>query len=235
MLSTLSAKIAVVIIVAIFTAGCMEIDNSWQKEFGLGERTLVSTGKNPFFILEPGFQQTLEGKTAKLLVTVLDETKEVQGITTRVVEEREWKRGTLVEVSRNYFAIDPETNDVFYFGEEVDMYKNGKVDNHSGAWLAGENGAKAGLIMPGKPVMNMKYYQEIAPGVAMDRAEVISINETFETPAETFSNCLKTREGTALNPLEKEYKTYAPGIGLIQDQNLRLTGYGYVNEKEGGM
>lgn len=230
MLHTLYAMIAAVIIAAIFAAGCMENDDSWQKEFGLSERTLVPTGKNPYFILEPGFQQTLEGKTAKLLVTVLNETKEVQGITTRVVEEREWKNGALVEVSRNFFAIDPETNDVFYFGEEVDMYKNGKVDNHSGAWLAGTDGATAGLIMPGEPAMGMKYYQEIAPRVAMDRAEVVGIDVTFETPAGSFSKCLKTKEGTALNPQEKEYKTYAPGIGLIQDQKLLLTGYGFSNE-----
>ena len=47
------------------------------------------------------------------------------------------------------------------------------MDNHKGAWLADKNdknGAKAGLMMPGKPKVGMKYYQEIAPGVAMDRA-----------------------------------------------------------------
>jgi hypothetical protein len=102
--------------------------------------------------------------------------------------------------------------------------------SHSGAWLAGENGAKAGLMMPGKPVLGMKYYQEIAPGVAMDRAEIVSLDDDFETPAGTFSNSLRTSEGTALNPLEREYKTYAPGIGLIQDASLLLTEYGFVSD-----
>ena len=37
-----------------------------------------------------------------------------------------------------------------------------------GAWLAGENRAEAGLMMPGEPAVGIKYYQEIAPGVAMD-------------------------------------------------------------------
>jgi hypothetical protein len=86
-------------------------------------------------------------------------------------------------------------------------------------------------MMPGKPSLGMKYYQEIAPGVAMDRAEIVSLDETLETPAETFSKCLKTKEGTALNPLEKEFKTYAPGIGLIQDQNLLLTEHGFIKKK----
>ena len=60
-------------------------------------------------------------------------------------------------------------------------------------------------------------------------AEVISIDETFSTPAGEFTDLLVTKEGTALNSLEKEFKTYAPGIGLIQDQNLLLVEYGVVD------
>jgi hypothetical protein len=74
--------------------------------------------------------------------------------------------------------------------------------------------------MSGDPQVGMKYYQEIAPDVALDRAEVVSLDETLETPAGLFANCLRTREGTALNVSESESKTYAPGIGLIQDQSL---------------
>jgi Concanavalin A-like lectin/glucanases superfamily len=53
----------------------------------------------------------------ELTITVLNETKMVDGVETRVVEERETKGGKLKEVSRNYFAISKRTNDVFYFGE----------------------------------------------------------------------------------------------------------------------
>jgi hypothetical protein len=100
--------------------------------------------------------------------------------------------------------------------------------NHSGAWLAGENGARAGLIMSGQPQVGMKYYQELAPGVAMDRAEIIRADGACKTPAGTFSQCLTTQEGTALNPLEREFKSYAPGIGLVQDASLFLTQYGFA-------
>jgi hypothetical protein len=37
-------------------------------------------------------------------------------------------------------------------------------------WLA-RMVTKAGMIMPGKVEVGLKYYQEIAPGVAEDRAE----------------------------------------------------------------
>lgn len=190
---------------------------------------LVATGANPFFILEPGFTLYLEGldegQPATLTITVLAETKTVAGVETRVVEERETLGGEVIEVSRNFFAISKRTNCVYYFGEEVDMYEDGKVVSHSGAWLAGEKGARFGILMPGTPLLGARYYQEIAPGVAMDRAEVVGLDETFETPAGKFDKCLKTEETT---PLEsgREHKFYAPGIGLVKDGPLKLTRHG---------
>jgi hypothetical protein len=204
-------------------------DPSWRHQFGISECPLAPTGRNRYFILEPGFQLVLDGGSERLAITALDETKKVAGVTTRVVEEREWRDGELIEVSRNFFAICPTTKDVFYFGEEVDDIKDGQVVAHAGAWLAGEKGARAGLIMPGNPRVGMRYYQEIAPGVALDRAEIVSLDETLETPAGVFFSSLKTQEGTALNTNEKEFKTYAPGIGLIQDEGLLLTEYGFVD------
>jgi hypothetical protein len=226
------------VIIMLFAAGCAGICSKtttesgskpeWQEDFGISERSFATTGRNEYFILEPGYRITLENDEEKVVITVLDETRDVNGVATRVVEEREWKNGNLVEVSRNFFALCTKTKDVFYFGEDVDVYKQGKVVGHGGAWLAGSGDAKAGLMIPGTPRVGMKYYQEVAPGVAMDRAEVVSVNETFTTPAGVFNNCLKTKEGTALNPNEKEYKRYAPGIGIIQDSDLLLSKHEFV-------
>jgi hypothetical protein len=190
---------------------------------------LASTGRNRFFVLEPGYQLVLEGKEkgkpVVLTITVLNETKLVDGVETRVVEEKETAGGQPVEISRNYFAISANTSDVFYFGEDVDMYKDGKVVGHEGAWLSGVNGARFGMMMPGTPLLGARYQQEVAPKVAMDRAEVISLTETLQTPAGTFEKCLKTEESSALEA-GKEHKLYAPGIGLIYDGTLRLTKHG---------
>ena len=84
--------------------------------------------------------------------------------------------------------------------------------------------------MAGAPKPGMKYYQEIAPGVAMDRAEIVSLDEKCETSAGTFSKCLKIKEGSALNFLEKYYKYYAPGIGMIVDEDLRLIKHGFITD-----
>lgn len=203
-------------------------ETSWQEEFNLDKRNLVPTGRNKYFILEPGYRLVLEGRNEKVAITVLDETVEIEGVTARVVEEREWRNDSLIEVSRNFFAIDAETKDVFYFGEDVDDYSNGIVFGHTGAWRAGQNEARPGLMMPGQPTIGQKYYQEVAPRVAMDRAEVVSLNESLLTPAADFSDCLKTLETTPINPYERSYKTYAPDIGLIQDEYLLLTEYGFT-------
>ena len=82
--------------------------------------------------------------------------------------------------------------------------------------------------MPGIILLGAKFYNEIARGVAMDRSEIISISETMKTPAGSFVNCLKTEETTPLEPKAREYKIYAPGIGLIKDENLLLVKYGFI-------
>ena len=216
-------------ILALATA-CEDVSGEWQEEFGISQCKLLTTGRNDYFVLEPGFQLVLQDDETRLQITVLDETKTVSGVVTRVVEEREWKDGKLYEVSRNYFAMCEQTKDVFYFGEDVDFYEGGKVVKHDGSWIAGKNGNKPGLMMPGAPKVGMKYYQEIAPGIAMDRAEIVSLDETCKTPAGTFSKCMKVQEGSAIEVFAKEFKYHAPGIGLVRDEDLQLIRYGPVKK-----
>ena len=156
-----------------------------------------------------------------MTITVLDETKVVGGVKTRVVEERETRHGRLAELSRNYFAIDRTTKDIYYFGENVDTYEDGRVSRHEGAWMAGMNGARFGLVMPAKPQVGDRYYQELAPGVAMDRAEIISLTEEHKLSMGSYKDCLRTRESSALEG-GSEDKWYAPGVGLIQDASFLL-------------
>ena len=207
-----------------------KVTDSWTSEFRVEKGELSATGRNPYFVLEPGYRLILEGGKERLVITVLDETKTVDGVETRVVEERETKDGKLVEVSRNYFAISNRTNSVFYFGEDVDIYKGDRVASHEGAWLSGISGARFGLMMPGQALLKARYFQEIAPDVAMDRAEIVSMDEAVKTAAGVFSNCLKVEETTPLEPGNREYKYYAPGVGLLQDGSLKLVKYGNVEE-----
>lgn len=228
-------KITGIVLCCLLNVSAYSSDKKvWMDKFSEEPQNISSTGSNTYIVLEPGYQLVLEGKEdneiVSLTITVLDETKKIGNIETRIVEERESKNGQLIEVSRNYFAVSKKTNNVYYFGEDVDIYSAGKIVSHDGAWVDGKDGAKYGLMIPGKIVLGLRYYQEIAPNVAMDRAEVVSVTETIKTPAGTFKNCLKTQEGTALNPQEKGYKFYAPKIGLVKDGNLKLVKYGYIKK-----
>ena len=217
----------VAVIAVALTVGLVDKSNAdWQQEFAIKSCNLKTTGRSTYFVMEPGFQTVLQDDDTRLQITVLQETKIVDGIETRIIEEREWKDGALYEVSRNYFAMCEATGDVFYFGEEVDFYKGNRVTGHDGSWLAGVKGARAGLIMAGTPKVGMKYYQEMAPGVAMDRAEIVETNGVCNTPAGRFERCLKVKEGSALEPWVTEYKYHAPGVGLIRDEDLRLVKVG---------
>jgi len=161
---------------------------------------------------------------------VLDQTRNVDGVETRVVEERETKDGVIVEVSRNFLAISSRSGDVYYFGEEVDDYEDGRLVGHEGAWLSGEEGACFGLLMPAAPRVGQRHYQEIAPGEAMDRAEVLTLAATLETPAGSFQDVLVVEETTPLEPGARESKYYARGVGLLKDGRLLLTRHGHATD-----
>ena len=214
------------VLIALAGLGALAAAQEWRATFDVKPAALVATGASRYFILDPGYQLVLEDGSERLVISVLDETKVVDGVTTRIVEERETKNGALVEISRNFFARDPVSGDAYYFGEDVDMYTKGKVTSHEGAWVSGIGGAKFGLMMPGRPAVGARYYQEIAPKVAMDRAEVVSIAETAKVPAGTFKECVRVKETTPLEPGATEYKVHAPGIGLVQDGDLTLVRYG---------
>jgi hypothetical protein len=214
-------RVWVVAAAAAVAAVAQQPDKGWTASFVVNKSDLLSTGNSPYFRLEPGDVRTLEHGAVRLVITVTERTERVDGVDTRVVEERETDAGNLVEVSRNYFAFNPHTGSVFYFGEDVDMYKGGRVTGHEGSWRSGVKGARFGLMMPGQPLVEGRYYQEIAPGIAMDRARVVSVNDTLATPAGRFADVVVIEESTPIEP-GKEYKRYAPGIGLVQDGDLKL-------------
>jgi len=142
------------------------------------------------------------------------------------VEDRETRKGQLIEVTRDYYAIDSVTNDVYYFGEDVNIYKNGKVAGHAGSWLSGVKGARFGLMMPAAPKVGQKFYQELAPGVGMDRVEIVADSEKVVTPAGTFEKCVHVLETSPIEKGLKDHKWYARDVGQVRDGQMLLVRYG---------
>jgi hypothetical protein len=222
------ACLGLVSLLAIGAAPATEAPGEpWTSQFVTEPSQLASTGRNPWFILEPGYVLVLEGGQSRMVVTVLDETKVVDGVETRAVEERETWKGQVTELSRNYLAIHKQTQDLLQFGEEVSNYRNGKVLNKAGSWMAGVGKARAGMVLPGKVRVGYRYYEEQAPGVTMDRAEIVSVTTSQKTPAGTFENCVRTQVTSPMTPGEKEYRLYAPGVGLIKFESMLLVQHGF--------
>jgi hypothetical protein len=224
----------VALLCAVFSVGRFPVSagavqttpDQWTRDFRVAAADWTASGQNPYFILEPGYQLVLEDARDTLQITVLNLTSMIDGVQTRVVEERETRNDIPIEVSRNFFAMSRRTNSVYYFGEEVDIYKDGKIVDHEGAWRSGVNEARFGLMMPGEPLLHARFYQELAPKVAMDRAEIVSLSARVTTPLGTFGECLQVLETTPLEPGVKESKYYARGIGLVQDGSLKLVRHG---------
>lgn len=196
---------------------------------------------NRFFPLPVGQQWVYsgqeQGQTLGLQITVLDQTASLytgqQKVATRAVEEREWDDAdadgvvdadeALIEVSRNYFA-QTQGGTVCYFGEDVDIYENGVVVSHEGAWRADAPGNAPGIFMPAAPQEGMTYQQEVAPGVALDEATITRVGRAVTVPAGTFTETITVRD---FNPLDgsRGTKVYAAGVGLIRDAAFDLVSY----------
>ena len=201
-------------------------DSSWVSDFSPVRSDMAANGRNPYFILEPGYQLVLEGNDARATITVTAEVCTIDGVETRVVEATEMQGGELIEVCRNYLAVSRKTNDVFCFGQDVDIYLGGQVVAHDGSWMAGAGGARCGLKLQGRPRPNNRHYQELAPGIAMTRAEVLDVGSTVITPAGEFKNCVHILETTPLTRGQIVHTWYAPRIGLVQRDMLMLVKYG---------
>jgi hypothetical protein len=181
---------------------------------------------NPYFPMEVGNQWTYEGEEdgvpVRLLITVLDETRLVAGVTTRVIEEREWEDDDLLEVSWNYYAAAGDGT-ICYFGEDVDIYEEDEVV-HEGAWCADEPPDAPGIFMPADPRPGMKYPMEFAPGIAEDEGTIVGIGPVT-VPFGRFRETIRVRE---FNPLDgdKGYKVFAAGTGLVIDGPVELADFG---------
>jgi hypothetical protein len=206
----------------------------FTSQFPIDDLHFSPFGGQPWFILNPGHRLVLEGQDAGeqivLTVTVLNQTRQItllsngkgRPISARVVEEREVVNGELNEVARFWYARGIETGDVYFFGEEVDFYSGGMLIGTTLLWEAGTNGALPGIVMPRTFLLGARYYQNQAVA-ALDGAENLAMGLTMATPAGTFSNCVQIRETDFLRPeLGTATKTYAPGVGLINDEDILL-------------
>jgi len=149
------------------------------------------------------YRATSSGELTRITVTVLDDTREIQGVPATAVSEAVVNaRGRLAEERVDWFAQDTDGN-VWHLGEE-------------GAWEAGVDGAEAGLAMPADPRVGDGYSTGYAAGLAEDVAQVASLDGSASVPYGDLTGLLETEVTTPLLPGVVDLQSYARGIGLVR-------------------
>lgn len=176
---------------------------------------------NPYLPFTVGAVHVLEGMEADGHFThseieVLDETREVAGVTTRIVKKTSMDDGVLVGVGQDFYAQAPDGT-VCLFGGEEDIYEDGEFLETDG-WMVGEDGALAAVFMPGSPKVG-QIFEIFHDEDGVETGEITFLGEPTETPAGTFSDTLTVLEtGPSI-------KKYARGIGEIYDDGIELISY----------
>jgi hypothetical protein len=177
---------------------------------------------NPYWPMRPGnrwiYRETdTTGTSQRVVVTVTKETKKIaNGVTARVVRDVVTENGKPVEITDDWYAQDKAGN-IWYLGEAVRNYNDGRLVDRSGSFEAGVDGAQAGIAMPARPVPGLTYRQEYYKGEAEDKGAVITVGqERVQVPFGYFGKgVLMTRDLVPTEPKVQELKFYAPGVGLV--------------------
>jgi hypothetical protein len=188
-----------------------------------------------WFPLVPGTQFTLEGRADqggailphRVVFTVTDLTKVIDGVATRVIWDRDFAEDELVEAELAFFAQDDDAN-VWTMGEYPEEYEDGAFAGAPSTWIGGVDGAEAGVLVPGRPALGSSWYlQGVAPAIDfLDCAKVFKTGQSVCVPVACYSDVLVIDEKSPLEPGSgSQRKYYAPGVGDVQ--------VGAVGDKEG--
>jgi hypothetical protein len=178
-----------------------------------------TASSNRFLPLKPGTQTVREGSLNvgyrtlphRVVTTVTDVSKEVNGISTVLVLDQDYDGGQISEQSLDYLAEDREGN-VWYVGSYTESYEGGQFVNASDAWLDGINGAQAGILMPADPKTGTPAFTEdTVPGVEAPTAQVDKTGLKVSVPFKSYRDVLSLQEGS-------EHKYFAPGLGQIKTE-----------------
>lgn len=218
------------LILAALVAGASGAGATTLPDFGAASFLPGAPIDNRYFPLMPGFNAVLRAEgidedgetfTEETRLSFGGAGREILGVQTTVQRDLAFEDGLLVEDTFDYYAQDTAGN-VWYMGEDVTNYiydEDGILigTTHDSAWIAGESGALPGYIMPAVPILGEAYFQEFAPVQdALDEALIFGLGLTVSSGGVDYSDVLAVLETTSLDPDAREFKFYAPRIGLIR-------------------
>lgn len=179
---------------------------------------------NQWLPLRPGAQLILEGESVedgehiphRFVSIVTDLTKEIDGVRTVVVWDRDYEDDELVEAELAFFA-QADDGDIWLFGEYPEEYEEGEFVD-APTWIHGIQDAQAGIMIkadyrPGDP----SHAQGWGPEVEWtDRAKVDKVGGRTCVQAGCYDHVLIVGETSKDEPGAVQYKYYAAGVGNVQ-------------------
>lgn len=181
---------------------------------------------NQWLPLKPGTRWVWEGSARdeddqiprSVVFTVTDLTKVINGVRAVVGWDRDYSDGKLEEAEIIFLAQDKAGN-VWHFGQVVELYDEEGQYNGTSTWIAGMEGAKAGIMMKADPRKGAPAYSEgFAPPPFFwdDHARVHEVGQKTCVPAGCYDNVLVMDEFEPLKPGAHQLKYYAPGVGNVR-------------------
>ncbi|OLE29008.1 MAG: hypothetical protein AUG44_05745 [Actinobacteria bacterium 13_1_20CM_3_71_11] len=181
---------------------------------------------NRFLPFVPGTQFILEGSAAtsggavtrRIVLTVTDLTKVINGVRSAVLLDVDINDGQLAEAELAFQAQD-SAGRVWDQGEYPEEYENGKFVGAPSTWISGVAGAEAGQHMLAHlAVGGRTYLQGFAPRIDfLDCAKVFKEHQRICVSGTCYNDVLEIEESSPLDPDNaRQHKFYAPGVGNIK-------------------
>jgi len=195
-----------------------------QAPFAPADFAQATPAPNGWLPLTPGTQWVRDGATDvghrrvphRVISTVTDVHKTIDGVTTIAVLDQGIDAGQLAHESIDYFAQDRH-GAVWDVGSYAEAYQSGRYVSVRDAWLAGVDGARAGILLPGNPrLLTPPWFISQPPGADPDVAQVVQSGVSHCVTYRCFNDVLVVREGKASAP-DNEFKYYALGVGQIDN------------------
>src|SRR4051812_38955571 len=180
---------------------------------------------NPWFPLLAGTRYVYigvkDGKRSRDVMVVTHATRTISGVRCAAVQDLLYLRGHLEERTTDWYSQDAHGN-VWYFGENTaELTPTGKVEDTSGSWMAGVEGATPGIFMFARPQPGGTARQEYLKGEADDHFQVVRVGVPASVPYRRFASTLLTKEWTPLERGALDHKFYARGIGTVLEQTVK--------------
>jgi hypothetical protein len=197
-----------------------------ETDFDRNKFSRSTTIDNRWSPLTPGMQFTYEGRANRgkgrlehrVVFTVTDLTKVIDGVRTVVLWDRDINAGQLSETELAFFAQDDDGN-IWLLGEYPEEWEDGKFSAAPDVWFSGIQDAKAGIMMRADPKLGTtSYYQGLAPEIEFaDKAKVHQMGLRTCVPLGCYDEVMVTDEWNALDKADAhQRKFYAPGVGNVR-------------------